>query len=997
MTHHRSHPNLRPTLVWFVILTAALGLIWSTLVARIGPTMKTVGAHTPAEQGSLLLENTSHRYLDFRSIRGRLPLMPFQPLLWGSGWPEGTQADSIQARVMVPGLTHMDVVGDLTDESRIVFRLSRIPNLPSALMIQRDGIATAFAAAGDWSVPESILPPGRLGQLAQINYSRPNETFDLVMDECQGEWFDVGLEREGNRVSATVNGETVASIDGINLPRGQWGLEGGDRPFTYLTRVGFNGTNPDGSAFHDEIDLHGRWSSPRNRAIIFVAFTLFAMGGLLALATLSWLIAPGLSWLMWVRRCLLCVLLPILIALPIVIGDNIGWLPTLITTLRRSLIASGIAWGLLLASAGDAWRLRAVPLSTRGFLAALKENWRSGGVVLQILIIASLAMAISGSIGVLTPWRPFDPTAVVERQETMRPETDAPLRRGDVLETETTEYADGTFAVNLQVAESNTTIELLGRLRNHWLAVLPDWVALRLSTEPGQSGFLDSNSLAPMAPIDFTLPVNTPVQIKLRVVGDEYIATADGTEIGRFTSHNYEYGGFALVIREGSLASAQASVIGLVGNPQVGADSPLRTMGIDALFLPTVASALMLIAVISWLASSWLRISVTPLFRHLLLVGVVAILVWIAFSAWILRQPLWDFGNSPALAIYAAAIVLVLGLHLWIAGQWKCLRRGVITVAILTIAVLVLAEAALRSTTLRWQWSADLEGGYIRDQMLVRTLQGPLIWWTESGDFKARDRHPRPRREGDEAIRILCLGGSSTYGSGVADAEDAWPIIMERDLSDRFNVEVFNFGFPSLTSFDDLLLLKRDLLSLDPDVVILSVGGNDALLPEGNVQPQREQWESYRALSDFKRRLRHALLNLRMVVGFNHFLREMTTEPEEVHEIPQVPLDDYRTTLEEFVALAEEKEFDLVFIAEPMWETIVFDEPYHGDWHRVMAEVAQEHGITLIDPNPAFAERLNDSLWATWIHPNEQGNVVMADAVTPAVATELASLDASQP
>lgn len=79
---------------------------------------------------------------------------------------------------------------------------------------------------------------------------------------------------------------------------------------------------------------------------------------------------------------------------------------------------------------------------------------------------------------------------------------------------------------------------------------------------------------------------------------------------------------------------------------------------------------------------------------------------------------------------------------------------------------------------------------------------------------------PKP----DGVRRVLCLGGSTTYGDGLADGE-TYP---ER-LGERLGagVEVVNAGVPGYTTAETLLNLCLKGLDLEPDVVVVYHAVND--------------------------------------------------------------------------------------------------------------------------------------------------------------------------
>ena len=81
----------------------------------------------------------------------------------------------------------------------------------------------------------------------------------------------------------------------------------------------------------------------------------------------------------------------------------------------------------------------------------------------------------------------------------------------------------------------------------------------------------------------------------------------------------------------------------------------------------------------------------------------------------------------------------------------------------------------------------------------------------------------------DDTYRIIAVGGSTTFGSGVTN-ENTWPRILEKKLqniSEGKNVEVINAGIPQAYSFTESILIKEKILSHNPDMLIIYDGWND--------------------------------------------------------------------------------------------------------------------------------------------------------------------------
>lgn len=93
---------------------------------------------------------------------------------------------------------------------------------------------------------------------------------------------------------------------------------------------------------------------------------------------------------------------------------------------------------------------------------------------------------------------------------------------------------------------------------------------------------------------------------------------------------------------------------------------------------------------------------------------------------------------------------------------------------------------------------------------------------------------PRERRDG--YLRILCMGGSTTYGWCVPKAADTYPAQLQ-DILEAVplprayrEVEVINAGMPWGSSAELLTHFHFKFRYYRPDVVVINTGGNDALL-----------------------------------------------------------------------------------------------------------------------------------------------------------------------
>ncbi len=79
-------------------------------------------------------------------------------------------------------------------------------------------------------------------------------------------------------------------------------------------------------------------------------------------------------------------------------------------------------------------------------------------------------------------------------------------------------------------------------------------------------------------------------------------------------------------------------------------------------------------------------------------------------------------------------------------------------------------------------------------------------------------------------FRIVALGGSTTYGVFIENAEDAYPAQLERILREDYghdNVEVVNAGAPGYNSWESFINFSFRVLDLHPDMIIFYEAVND--------------------------------------------------------------------------------------------------------------------------------------------------------------------------
>ncbi len=87
-----------------------------------------------------------------------------------------------------------------------------------------------------------------------------------------------------------------------------------------------------------------------------------------------------------------------------------------------------------------------------------------------------------------------------------------------------------------------------------------------------------------------------------------------------------------------------------------------------------------------------------------------------------------------------------------------------------------------------------------------------------------------PENKPPGTIRIIAVGGSTTYGAHYREHTQVWPFLLETQLNTRYDrpIEVFNLGLPSYTTHEIIGVVAMLAPVLEPDIIIMHVGANEA-------------------------------------------------------------------------------------------------------------------------------------------------------------------------
>jgi lysophospholipase L1-like esterase len=232
--------------------------------------------------------------------------------------------------------------------------------------------------------------------------------------------------------------------------------------------------------------------------------------------------------------------------------------------------------------------------------------------------------------------------------------------------------------------------------------------------------------------------------------------------------------------------------------------------------------------------------------------------------------------------------------------------------------------------------------------------------------------------------RILCLGTSSTYGYRV---DTPYPLRLEKLLNEEgFDVEVMIGAYPGASGTRVYTFFKNVLLDFSPDIVTLSLFFNDSYaLTQADEAAYLERVTG----PGYRRSIFDRIGDLLSVwLGAAH-LDELTKHfrlsgPEaDVGEGPDTPPVLFEAMLRRYAVLARERGIQLVLMKEPLAGGM--DRLWKKEFYAAMDRVGHEFGLPVVDPTPLLNARGGARLFMDHVHPYDEGDAVVAEALYPVI------------
>lgn len=251
---------------------------------------------------------------------------------------------------------------------------------------------------------------------------------------------------------------------------------------------------------------------------------------------------------------------------------------------------------------------------------------------------------------------------------------------------------------------------------------------------------------------------------------------------------------------------------------------------------------------------------------------------------------------------------------------------------------------------LLWRMKPDLEGQFA-SPAYVPPGREPSSFRvnTNSRGFRGEE-FERSKQPG--TTRVVCLGNSSTFGWGVPP-DSCYPRLLEdllRHASPR-NYEVINAGTPGYSSLQGLILLEREILALEPDVITLAFGANDCLrTAQSDLEILEERSGTIGAAQEF-------FSHFTLYRIFRYFIVSMKVKKESGEDTPhpvtrRVSPAQYknamRRSIEKALAAGSRVILIEIFPISEEWR------PYEKTLH----ELAGDYGLGALDTGDLFEKTL---------------------------------------
>lgn len=342
------------------------------------------------------------------------------------------------------------------------------------------------------------------------------------------------------------------------------------------------------------------------------------------------------------------------------------------------------------------------------------------------------------------------------------------------------------------------------------------------------------------------------------------------------------------------------------------------------------------------------------------------------------------------------------------------IRRTVLLPVVSVLATLLFLEVALRTY--------DLVRGYgffnTRGNLLAEPVRKVVPFRTfgfdpyvmVGGNTLISDRWGRrfPLKKLTGTYRIVCFGGSTTENL-VGDQH--YPALLQEELRQRAKtnrIEVINAGNSAYATPHSIILLAIDVISWQPDLVILSHNINDLLVlywPDFRLDYWNAYTHEFFTLPDYAKRYSWSNVvfqRSRLYWFLSHRLKRPDPRPDpRSTSIRRRPYGEinllqaegvFARNLKTFIKIADAHNISVVLGTQPLepsvesFEKHMIHKPFndvvvypphddflehHAAYNRVLRQTSKKMGLVLVDNEKLFGG--NEAYFIDFVHYTEMG------------------------
>jgi len=300
--------------------------------------------------------------------------------------------------------------------------------------------------------------------------------------------------------------------------------------------------------------------------------------------------------------------------------------------------------------------------------------------------------------------------------------------------------------------------------------------------------------------------------------------------------------------------------------------------------------------------------------------------------------------------------------------------------------LLLVAETVLYASGYRNPVGTPMRfGGAYKDIMLADPYTGHRFkphqpdMFDENDTFNSNGFRDRELNT-SAAVKILCLGDSTTFGYMVKMNETYCWQLEEKLNRNGGNYEVYNAGVPSYTLYQGYQLYTHYLEDTDWDYLIVTFGWNDVAWGEGGEIKTDYGIEMPPARIVV---LNQLLFFARKFHTFSFLENKLSDYAYSMADKDEMIIEHYTAYYRELVREAESRGTKVIIlpVISQTLQTELRVDPRMALYNNITRQVAEEEGAQYLDIVPIIYEKRGRIGWFEMIHYDSKGHEVIADTL----------------